>query len=214
MAKLPQPGRVKTRLMPSLSAEQASAVHAALLRHVAGRLSGDRLVICHDPPEASAAMRRALPDARFATLPQSAGDLGRRMSEARRALQPRGVVFLGVDSPDLPDPHLDAAEAELRRADLVVGPCDDGGFWCLGVAAGIETDAILADIAWSSGRECGQVRARAAEAGLRVADAPAWDDVDRADDLERLIDRIEASPDAALRRLHGDLCAVFTGVRA
>ena len=45
---------------------------------------------------------------------------------------------------------------------------------------------VLKGVEWSSGRELGQVRENARAAGLGVADAPAWRDVDRAGDLATL----------------------------
>ena len=132
MAKPPIPGRVKTRLTPTLSPPQAAAVHAAMLATLIVRL--DRFVqrghatltlalAVPDTPAATRlpteslsslfadhpAARDALLAAHLNLLAQGTGDLGQRIRNAWLADTP--AVVLGIDSPDLPDSHLHAALA-------------------------------------------------------------------------------------------------------
>ena len=207
MGKLPAAGRVKTRLVPPLSFEQAADVHGIFLRHTLERLAdaGLDVALCFDPPDAGGAMRE-----RYAALspklsfhPQSGGDLGDRLVAAVETLgKESAVLFLGCDSPDVPEGHLCDALARLRiGADLVIGPCDDGGYWCLGVAAGVDLRPVVEGVKWSSGRELEQTRRNALAAGLSVADAPAWSDVDRPADLATLADRLRQDADPAAAKL-------------
>ena len=220
MAKRPTAGRVKTRLCPPLTPEQAAAVHAVFLRTTLRRVAdlAARTVWCFDPPDdrdAAAAFleqfapssagsrgpwsarqdsgdpRRADQGPRLPSnardvglLPQGTGDLGDRLVAAAGAVG-GPVLFLGADSPDLPDGHLESQILNLK-SQVVLGPCDDGGFWCLGVASGVELRPVFRGVDWSSGRELRQVRDNARAAGLTVADAPAWRDVDRPGDLATL----------------------------
>lgn len=214
MGKLPSAGRVKTRLCPPLSHEQAAAVHGAFLRSTLEQLlfasqSGgvDRVVWCFDPPDqheaVEAFLRKGEFPAKLDLLPQSAGDLGDRLIAAAKQIE-GPVLFLGCDSPDLPDGHLEAAVERLRTgAPIVLGPCDDGGFWCLGVGKRVDLQRVLTEIDWSSGRELRQVHERAMASGYQVADAPGWRDVDRAADLANLWFTLPDSPVG--RRLGRDL---------
>jgi hypothetical protein len=212
VAKVPEAGRVKTRLTPTLSPGQAAAVDAALLVHVVGRLSrlgaGD-LTVCYDPPHAAAAMAEAVraADVPCGFLPQADGDLGHRLAVARADVligleRAAPVLFVGVDSPDVPAEELWRAGALLTGgADVIVGPTDDGGYWCLGLSPRVDAGRLLAGIPWSSGGEFAATVAAAREMGYSVAEAGRWDDVDRPDDLRRLARRLTESEREEDRRL-------------
>ncbi len=127
-------------------------------------------------------------------LPQGVGNLGDRICDAYDVSGTHGpVLFVGSDSPDLPDNHL-AAAGQLLSTDrqIVLGPCDDGGYWCLGVGGGVDLRQVIDGVAWSSGLELKQTRQNALAASLVVEDAPAWSDVDRPADLAALFQRISA----------------------
>ena len=211
MTKRPQSGQVKTRLQPALTPEQAAEVQGAFILHVAGRL--DRmdpaeLVICFDPPDAGPAMRTLLGDACDATyLAQSPGDLGERIAAAAKVVGQlhRRLLFLGVDSPDVPTAHLATAARLTGETAVSLGPTDDGGYWCLGLWNEVDAGALLSGVRWSSGHEARQTLERADSLGYATATAPAWDDVDRPDDLARLVGRLRASDDPDDRHLLGRL---------
>jgi rSAM/selenodomain-associated transferase 1 len=193
MTKVPAPGVVKTRLMPELNDMQAARVHEVFLRHVARRLSRvARLVVCFDPPDAGGLVREFL-DIDTALLPQSSGDLGDRLASAFASVAADRVLFFGVDSPDVPTSAIRRVDELLRDNDVVIGPCPDGGFWCLGMDRSVNASSLLASIEWSSGREREQTVDRARALGYRVALANAWDDVDRPHDLRRLVTRLQKS---------------------
>ena len=209
MAKAPVAGKVKTRLMPQLTAEQAADVHRVFLQHVTNRLRAtNRMVVCYDPPEAQAAMRQIVDTA---LMPQSAGDLGARLAAASHAI-PGDVLFFGVDSPDVPTTFIARAIDLLRHNDVVVGPTDDGGYWCLGLGKSVNAGELLATIEWSTGREFEQTIGRGREMGYAVALADRWDDVDRPEDLRRLVSRLNKSDNETDMRLLQDLIAVVPTV--
>ena len=204
MGKLPEPSRVKTRLVPPLSPEAAAAAHDLFVREtldMAASVAGaGRTVFCFDPPHACDEARRRYGTACDVTLhPQQPGDLGERLMAAYAELSGGdAVLFFGCDSPVLPAGHVTAAMEHLRNgADVVLGPCDDGGYWCLGVGPGVDLAAVLGGVEWSSGRELGQTENNARDAGLRVERAGAWSDVDRPGDLANLLTRLP--PDSPLR---------------
>ena len=209
MAKYPHAGRVKTRLSPALSPQQAADVQRAFLLHVAGRverLDPQELIVCFDPPDAGPAMRDLLADVCSATyLAQCPGDLGARLASAARMARElhRRTLFLGVDSPDVPDAHLTRAAKLADQAAVTLGPTDDGGYWSLGLSDDVDADALLTGINWSSGREAKQTLQHAEALGYAAQIAPAWDDIDRPEDLRRMIHRLKRSQasDADHRRL-------------
>jgi rSAM/selenodomain-associated transferase 1 len=201
MSKYPRPGTVKTRLVGDFTPTQAADIHRALLLHWVRRLRNIRgiaqAVLCFDPPDAAAAMRALVQPVapQMTLLPQSPGDLGQRLATAANSLFPTNdaVLFVGVDSPDVPDDHVEHAVRLARRANVSVSPTDDGGFWALGVRRGVDCAALLSNIDWSSGRECRQTLDRAAALACNPVTGPTWHDVDRPADLRTLLDRLALS---------------------
>ena len=207
MAKYPTPGKVKTRLASELTPEQAAAVHRIFLQHWVkrlGRLSPAELVICFDPPERSDGMRNLFDAATSLTLiPQSSGDLGDRLATAARDVSPRHnrLLFLGVDSPDVPVGHLFRAAEMTGKAPVSLSSTTDGGYWSLGLRSEVDAARLLTGIPWSSGTEAMATLASAEGLGLTSATGLAWDDVDHPADLRRLVERLPKSPAAADREL-------------
>jgi glycosyltransferase A (GT-A) superfamily protein (DUF2064 family) len=76
--------------------------------------------------------------------------------------------------------------------DVVVGPCEDGGYYLIGLR--VPAPALFADMPWSTSRVTEETLARARRLGLHVALLPSWFDVDRGEDLARL--RAPAPPEA------------------
>ena len=82
----------------------------------------------------------------------------------------------------------------------VVAPAEDGGFWSVAISSRVDPANLFAGIEWSTGRECAQTLERAKHLGYNVALADRWDDVDRPEDLRRLMERLKRSgkPDQPL----------------
>ncbi|MEM9752512.1 MAG: TIGR04282 family arsenosugar biosynthesis glycosyltransferase [Planctomycetota bacterium] len=233
MAKPPVPGRVKTRLTPALSPEQAAAVHAAMFTALLTRLhrfveSGQAALTVAlalpDVPTAAekrtAALHEAFagyPDALnallgldLAVVSQGQGDLGQRIANAWPQDAP--AVVLGVDSPDLPEAHLRGALEAPATHGAAIGPTGDGGYWTL--AACRPPQPLLglpphARIDWGTPAVYDQSHRNAREADLPLADLPPWHDVDTPDDLQRLRDRLTETTDPALQHLADQLRAIL-----
>jgi rSAM/selenodomain-associated transferase 1 len=210
MAKYPTPGKVKTRLMVELTAPQAASVHAIFLRHLCARLARlnpAELVICFDPPDEADAMRRLIDLPEVTLLEQCPGDLGARIAAASGTLFARHqrLLFLGVDSPDLPLAHLFKAAELTELAPVSLSPTIDGGYWSLGLGRGVEVQTLLRDIPWSSGQEAAATLKSAEVLGLTSVTGLAWDDVDHPPDLRRLLERLGRSDAGADRELLSNL---------
>lgn len=213
ISKFPAPGKVKTRLAPELSPAHSAAVHRTFLLHLVGRLRDLRpaeLVVCFDPPDARAAMADLLAAAGPPTLvPQVDGDLGRRLAGVATEVgrTHRRVVIVAVDSPDLPVAHLRRAAEMTAEADVSLGLASDGGYWAIGLdTARVDAATLLhAGIDWSTERAAAHTLSNARALGYTTATDCPWDDVDRPDDLRRLLRRLEFSTDPDDVRLRAAL---------
>lgn len=205
--KGPAPGRVKTRLVPPCTPEQAARVHAAaLLDTVEGASRGAEGAALElwiaGGPEALAAVARLVPGRR--TQAQSEGDLGARLADAFARSFAEGaerVLILGSDHPTLPPERVRAAFRALSRPVVVLGPSRDGGYYAVGLRreSWPAARAIFDGIPWSSPEVLAATATQARRLGFEAALLEEWYDVDDADDLERA--RRDATPGSALTRL-------------
>ncbi len=216
LAKYPTAGRVKTRLQPRLTPDESADVQRVFLLHVIERLTclgvGD-VIVCFDPPDDAEAFSALLND-QTRLLAQSDGDLGDRLLNAIATLgdEYARILFMGVDSPDVPESHLLDIIALARSHDAAIAPTYDGGYWALGVRTDIDFSTVLRGIDWSSGKEFQQttdrLRAQIGEIGI----GQIWSDVDRTEDLIALNERLIGSHAADDRLLFAqlkDLCPVL-----
>jgi rSAM/selenodomain-associated transferase 1 len=125
---------------------------------------------------------------RITSFPQRGKDLGERMAEAFRLVFAMGhgsAVIIGTDAPDLPPAYITEAfdRLESGKSKAVFGPCEDGGYYLLGITRLQRT--LFHDLPWSSGTVLQESLKRAVEAGIEFSLLPIWHDVDTAADLER-----------------------------
>jgi rSAM/selenodomain-associated transferase 1 len=178
IAKQPVPGRVKTRLTPPFSPQQAARLAAAAL--------ADTLAATAQVP----AVRRVLSlegiagdwlPPGFDVIAQHGRGLDERLAaafEEAYAGLPVPMVLIGMDTPQVTSGMLEAAirPLETGAAEAVFGPAADGGFWLLGLRR--PDPALLLGVPMSAA-DTGQVQlARLNGAGLRVHHLPLHTDVD------------------------------------
>lgn len=191
MAKAPEPGAVKTRLCPPLSPREAAALAACFLLDRVEQLQaleGIEPVVAFTPPDREAVLRALVADG-IRLLPQVGPDLGARLERLLGDLLAAGCIgalALDADSPTLPTAYLAEAVGLVRAgdADVVLGPCDDGGYYLVGLRR--PAPVLFAAMPWSTPALLAETVTRAARAGLRVRLLPGWFDVDRPEDLARL----------------------------
>lgn len=202
MAKSPAPGQVKTRLSPPLTpAEAAELARAFLLDKIAqvSRLPGVEQFLAFTPPDASEEFR-AITGGTYVLIRQAGADLGERLSRVSDRLLATALpaaVIVGTDSPTLSDRCiLEAIDVlALGRADVVLGPVEDGGYYLIGLRR--PSPFLFRDITWSTPRVLRDTLARAQTVGLRVHLLPVWYDVDTETDLRRLARDLAAAPEIA-----------------
>lgn len=189
-AKAPQPGAVKTRLIPALGADGAAALARAMLDHTLQQALAaglDAVELCMSPAPGDPAWHGAAPPAGVTCTAQGEGDLGERMDRAmRRALAlPSGpVLLIGTDCPALDSAQLREAARQLAQHDAVLQPVADGGYVLIGLQA--PCPAIFTDMAWSTSTVTADTLQRLAALGLRVWLGPVLHDIDEAADLAHL----------------------------
>ncbi len=181
-AKPPRPGQVKTRLATAIGEAQAAALARGFFKDtwsVATSLPWARTVLATTDPAADewVGMESA------PVWSQGKGDLGDRLERVlRRALQKTPVALaIGTDTPGLPPLLLSQAREALRSVDAVLGPCEDGGFYVLGLRRCPK--GLLRDLPWSGPDTFLKTLARLRERGLSTAVLSPWFDVDRPADL-------------------------------
>lgn len=196
MTKAPRPGKVKTRLTPPLTAQEAAALNICFLRDTAASISqvraGARGIGCYTPEGAENAYREILPP-EFLLIPQRGESFGERLIFALEDLFKVGfasVCLIDSDSPTVPARIFAEAVRALAGPDerAVLGPSDDGGYYLIGLQKAHRR--IFEEIDWSTGRVLEQTLERAAELSLEVHLLPNWYDVDDRATLDRLCDEL------------------------
>lgn len=173
IAKEPRPGRVKTRLTPPFTPDEAAALAEAsladTLRAVAATPARRRVLVLDGSPGPW------LPPG-FDVVPQCAGGLDERLAAAFAGCS-GPALLVGMDTPQVTPDLLDV---DFAGCDAYFGPAEDGGFWALGLAR--PDPALLRGVPMSTPVTGAVQRERLLAAGLRVRDLPPLRDVDTADD--------------------------------
>ena len=198
-------GSVKTRLVPTLTPDEAAEFHLAALSDtlsVAQSVAGGSVELHIAGGEEDLAEFRALYPG-SAVSPQGDGDLGARLSAAFDSSFGRGVekmIVVGSDHPTLPAEYLSRAFDTLASVDVVFGPSRDGGYYAVGLRCDAWPAAKRAfeKIPWSTSQVLESSLDRAREAGLENELLPEWYDVDRPDDLPMVAG--DAQPGSATMR--------------
>ena len=187
MAKAPQAGFAKTRLIPALGARAAARLHRQLtLRTLATAVAADLgPVTLWCAPDTGQRFFRALRRRCGIELrSQPEDDLGRRMAHAFAENAGRPLLLIGTDCPTLSAEHLRQAAVALHSAvDAVFITTEDGGYFLVGLKQ--PRPELFAGIDWSTGRVMAQTRSRMSALGLRWQEVANLWDVDRAEDVVR-----------------------------
>ncbi|MFE0520708.1 DUF2064 domain-containing protein [Streptomyces sp. NPDC058954] len=173
IAKEPRPGRVKTRLTPPFTPQQAAGLAEAAL--------ADTLdVVVRTPARRRVLVLEGAPGpwlpAGFEVVRQCAGGLDERLAAAFAHCD-GPALLIGMDTPQVTPALL---TVDFAGCDAYFGPAADGGFWALGLAA--PDPGLLRGVPMSTPLTGAAQRARLT--GLRVRDLPRLRDVDTAGDAE------------------------------
>jgi rSAM/selenodomain-associated transferase 1 len=201
VAKRPMPRQTKTRLCPPLLPEQAAQLYECFLRDtldVARAVPAVTRYIAFLPHGESEYFRQLAPD--FDLTPQGGESLGERLDNALTRCLSDGherAVIMDSDSPTLPSAYVAQAFDGLDDADVTLGPCEDGGYYLIGLKR--PQPRLLREVRMSTPHVLRDTLALANEAGLRVALLPTWYDVDTLQELQRLHNELRFHTDGLAR---------------
>lgn len=218
MTKAPEAGRVKTRLIPPLTPEEAAELNKCFLRDTTAAISAccsgglrppnaDRArpgprahrapqqcsgIAVYTPIGAESAYNDILPPD-FSLLPQRGDKFGQRLYFAIEDLFKCGfdsVCLIDSDSPTVPAANFAEAVELLSTCEerLILGPSDDGGYYLIGVKK--PHRYLFEQIDWSTEHVLNQTLQRAIKIGLEVKLLPTGYDVDDAASLRRLCNEL------------------------
>lgn len=202
-ARLPEKGKVKTRLAEDLDDVAAYEMYLWLLRVQARAIARDMpsvhklsTYIFYAPNVNRIAARAKfyphLKGLRLSFRPQSGGDLGARLAAAVSEVLVRHDVALvwGADIPTLPQHIFSQAAALFPQS--VITLARDGGYAFLSLAKQHYTPAVFDNIRWST-VNAGRDQLRALQrAGVPVVISGKVADLDRAKDFTRIVRELES----------------------
>jgi rSAM/selenodomain-associated transferase 1 len=207
-AKEPRPGHVKTRLSPPLTLEGAAQLYHSFLQDTLeemARVPEVYLALAYSPPGAQDFFRGLVP-AGTDLFPQEGTDLGERMFRAfdRGFAAGFGPVLLrGSDVPDFPATAVFEAQEVLAagRAQVVLGPCPDGGYHLVGLSA--PEPRLFRGVDWSGSTVLADTLHQARQLGLKVHLLAPWPDIDTYADLRSFLSRAHPPPQPGWRSHQG-----------
>ncbi len=184
--KPPRPGRVKTRLIGDLTAEQAAQVHQAFLGDVLENLTMGRY---------SLRIGWALEAGELPPWDEPPGeaqlgaDLGERLYNGLCSVS-RDFPFVAAVGSDLPTLEASRVEQAFRcleaGADVVLGPVEDGGYYLIALRRAALRPELFAGISWSTAQVLSETLLRCQALGFKTELLPRERDIDTPPDLVAL----------------------------
>jgi len=192
-SKSPESGKVKTRLRPFLTDEQCLSLHIALLRDTINKCSAV-------PADLFLYLTAHTPLTFITDLPvkiQEGADLGERMRNAfsENLANYKKVLITGIDSPGYPISAFEEAFLALDHYDLVLGPCDDGGYYLIGLRKMIPQ--IFENVPWGTSEVLKTTLALSPRTMTTLL--PLSYDIDLPADLDRLRQDVQNNKDPNLQ---------------
>lgn len=217
MARYPEPGKTKTRLARTIGDDEAARLYQAFLTDLARRFAGQEwhLHWTYTPSEVNySAFVATLAPSRIQHMecfPQQGADLGARLLHAFQWTHERQfqrIILIGSDSPHISSNTIAHAQAALDKADVVLGPADDGGYYLIAMRKPYD---VFSGIPMSTDLVTQMTIGLAERQGLTVHLLEPLFDIDELPDLLRLARLLEvdntlapvtAAHLATLRSLH------------
>ena len=194
-AKVPEPGKVKTRLTTLLTPESAASLYEAFLLDALDAycaFSVDVRLYFTVPP-AQVPEQYKLPGLRV--FEQKGEGLGSRMATAFAETFVEGyqrAVIIGTDHPTLPDSFIEQAFSLLEKPySISIGPSEDGGYYLLGMNEFYPQ--LFQNMAYSHDQVFNDTLKKAGQLPAELNVLPVWYDVDTPETLEKLVRELSTS---------------------
>lgn len=189
LTRYPEPGKVKTRLVPRMGKKAAAQLHRRMTEHAVSivmQVEGvNQEIQFTGAPRSSF---KAWLGSNLEYRKQVDGDLGERLRASFEASFKQGncsVVAIGSDIPSLTPGLIADAFQGLERNDVVIGPADDGGYYLVGMNKAYPE--IFSGIEWGTRHVYSQTREVIEQLGLKCFELSPLYDVDLPGDLDRLM---------------------------
>jgi rSAM/selenodomain-associated transferase 1 len=185
--RLPEKGKVKTRLAATVGEEMALHIYKHLVSCVMelASSSGKKVYLFFKdalPPESDR-------DKRFSYHIQSEGNLGMKMANALSYVLNHHdkAVVIGSDCPELSLSMLEKSYSLLEDNTIVIGPAQDGGYYLLGCKKAYPS--LFEDISWSTSSVLRQTIEKIKEENLSYLLLDTLSDIDSEEDWKRYTTR-------------------------
>ncbi len=204
--KVPQAGKVKTRLSPFLSPEDATRLYTCFIEDTFEKVCTNAVQVfgfVSGAIDERSQLLRFLSAKHVQVVEQVGRDLGERMSNAFRFCFEQGykrVCIIGTDSPDMPRSIVERA-FEVLQTDaptIAIAGADDGGYVLLGMNRYFPE--AFQHVPYSTSETYAATLAQLSNIHANLVELEKWYDIDTPDDLKRLVQTL--FPSRALRTVN------------
>lgn len=200
----PEPGVSKTRMMPYLSADQCAELQRCMLKDLAVTTeklykNGTDVIVAYTG--GNSFLKETFAGIACEYIEQRGDNLGYKMENAISDVMSMGydrVVLIGSDIPDLDEESIEEAFELLDENDIVLGPTEDGGYYLIGMDE-IHKEAFKLEH-YGTGSVYEETLKALEEAGLTIAEADEYQDIDTPEDVAEY--RSYMRDDADIRRTY------------
>lgn len=189
--KYPEPGKVKTRLSESIGPEAAAEVYKHMAGHVMSMLDFPSLpenqFFFWDGKVNEGKVKQWLGEGK-PLMRQKGRDLGQKMKAAFKFAFGRGaskVALIGSDCPGVSPAVIRKAFRALNSADVVLGPCEDGGYYLIALKE--HQPHLFSEVNWGADKVLDTTLKKAANKNLSTKLLKELMDVDTYSDLEKYV---------------------------
>jgi len=186
-SKPPVPGQVKTRLIPEIGRKRAASLYQDLLTKtlITARKADYSAIQVWVNGNAGHRYFNRLQSRHCINLyDQRGSDLGQRMYNAFNTTLGKYpyAVLIGSDCPSLTTSDLKLATEYLdNKADVVLGPADDGGYYLIGLKK--NSHQLFSGIDWGKETVFSETCSRIEDLNLKLELLSKRTDLDRTSDL-------------------------------
>ena len=188
-SKAPDPGLVKTRLIPALGQHKATQLYRYMLEQtvlMAHSLEGIDCELHCSPDTQHPFFTQLAEKYPFKRVSQQGANLGDKMAFALQQTlkNSQQCVIIGCDCPAIDSAYIKLAFERLSSTDVVIGPASDGGYVLIG--SNISHSKIFNNINWSTAQVLHQTIKNLDLLRLNYHKLGTLSDIDTMDDLAHL----------------------------
>ncbi len=186
--RYPQPGKTKTRLIPTLGVQGAASLQRQMTEYTLSKVkkfqksAGISFEVRFAGGDLQLMQNWLGTEINYQL--QGEGDLGKRMENSFLSAFNQGaqeVVIIGIDCPGINAEVLTEAFEKIQNNDLLIGPAVDGGYYLIGLRRAIAQ--LFTNIDWGTAQVLQQTVDIAQLLHLSVAYLRTLADIDRPEDL-------------------------------